>query len=428
MSDRRVFFALAVPGVSVLGAWTRLFGQPRQAPEWTRAVEAYSLGRFDEADRLAADLLVREPAHIDAKRLRGALALWRNDSSAAEVWLRDVVTHPRKDKEAAALLAEALVRQDRFAEAAPFASLAGDRPRARMLESFSGTPPYGVSGTGGTQPLLQVDPFPLVELRINETQTGVFLIDTGGADTIVDTALATRLKLLTFGGERSRLFGGGTSARSERARLAALRIGDLLLRDLPAVVMPISSLLTAADGRPLAGIVGTSVLRRFAPAIDYGRGELTLATASTAKPPCQESVAVPFHLVDDHFIVARGSFGALHGLPFVVDTGLGGAAVAPSERVLSQAGVRLEEATTAVAPGGNISIRPFTVPQLGLGAYVRENARGLAGVFPEELRSALRFDVAGLLGHDFFLGLKVGFDFERMELSLCPSSPRGPAS
>lgn len=414
---------LVAVSVTLLGAWARLFGQSRRSPEWTRAVETYSLGRFDEADERAAALLARDAAHTDAKRLRGTVALWRNDVKTAEVWLREVLARARGDRVGAGLLAEALVRQDRFGEAARFAALGGDRTRARMLASFGDDRPYRLAGTIGVRPLLQVDPLPLVELTVNESVTGVFLVDTGAADTVLDTTLATRLEVPTYGGERGRLFAGGVTARTERGRLASLRIGDLVVHDLPAVVMPVRSLLTTADGRPLDGIVGTSVLSRFAPVIDYGRGDLVLTSSSTAtQPSCRATSVVPFWLVDDHFIVAAGSFGTLEAQPFIVDTGVGGAAVAPSDVVLRRAGIRPEAEATAVAPGGTITIRPFTVPRLALGTHVREHARGLAGVFPEALKATLRFEVAGLLGHEFFRDLRVAFDFERMEMRLCPSA------
>lgn len=408
--------------VTIFGAWTRVFGQRGRSTLWTHALEAYSLGRFDEAEQRAAAVLALDPSHADARRLRGAVALWRNDLTAAEAWLREVAGRSGRDRLAAELLAEALVRQDRFAEAAPFASKAGDRIRARMLAGFGDVRPYRLAGTVGRRPLLQTDPLPLVELTVNDAATGVFLVDTGAADTIIDTSLAARLRVPTYGSERGGLFAGGATARMERGRLASLRIGDLVVLDLPAVVMPTRSLLTTADGRPLDGIVGTSILRRFASTIDYARSEIVLAPSTEGLPACPAGTVIPFWLVDDHFIVATGSIGTLQGQAFIVDTGVGGAAVAPSEAVVRRAGVRLEAEAAAVAPGGTIAIRPFRVPDLALGAYVRENARGLAGVFPEALKTTLRFEIAGLLGHEFFRGLRVGFDFVRMEMQLCASA------
>lgn len=410
---------VVVLAVSLLGAWARVFGQADRSPAWTRAVGAYAQGRFDEADRWAADVLVRETTHVDAQRLRATIALWRNEVRTAETWLRGVVARAPRDRLAGGLLAEALTRQDRFDEAAPLLARSGARARGRMLASFGATQPYRLEGVGSVRPLLQVDPLPLVELTVNEAVTAVFLVDTGGADTIVDPAIAARLSAPTFGGERGGLFGGGATARIEWARLASLRIGELVLRDLPAVVMP-TRLLTAPDGRPLDGIVGTSVLRRFASTIDYVRGELALATGvQPGRVLCEATTRVPFWLVQDHFMVAVGSFGTVEDQLFIVDTGVGGATVAPSAAVLRKAGIQPEAPTSAAGPGGRIAARPFTVPRLALGRHVYKHARGLAGVFPESVTAALRFEVAGLLGHDFFRGLQVTFDFERMEILLC---------
>jgi hypothetical protein len=410
---------VVVLAMSLLG-WTRLFGQSVRSAAWSRAIDAYASGRFDEADQWAADVLTREATRVDAQRLRGTIALWRNDVKTAEFWLRGALAREPRNRLAAGLLAEALTRQDRFNEAAPFAVGSGDRARGRMLASFGATRPYRLEGEIGARPLLQVDPLPLVELTINEAVSGVFLVDTGGADTIIDPAIATRLRVQTFGGERGGLFAGGKTARIERARLASLRFGAMVLRDLPAVVMPTRALLVAPDGRPLDGVLGTSVLRRFASTIDYARGGLVLAPrVESGQASCRAITRVPFWLVDDHYIVASGSFGTLDHQMFIVDTGVGGAAVAPSEAVLRKAGIVPEAPTSAVGPGGGLAVRPFTVPRLALSAYAQESARGLAGVFPASLTSALRFDVAGFLGHDFFRGLRVTFDFDRMEILLC---------
>jgi hypothetical protein len=102
-----------------------------------------------------------------------------------------------------------------------------------------------------------------------------------------------------------------------------------------------------------------------------------------------------------------------------VDTGLAGAGVKLAESVIKEAGITLEEdkATTGSGGGGALKIVPYVVKRLSFGDIVEENVPGLFdGPFPWQ--TMFGFQLAGMIGHDFFKTHAVTFDFEGMRIFL----------
>ena len=102
-----------------------------------------------------------------------------------------------------------------------------------------------------------------------------------------------------------------------------------------------------------------------------------------------------------------------------VDTGLAGAGVKLAEPVIKAAGIKLEEdkASEGAGAGGKLKIVPYTVRRLSFGGIEEENVPGLYdGPFPWE--NTFGFNLAGMVGHDFFKAYAVTFDFETMQIFL----------
>jgi hypothetical protein len=137
-------------------------------------------------------------------------------------------------------------------------------------------------------------------------------------------------------------------------------------------------------------------------------------TASSGK-----SVAVPFWIASDHFMVAWGRVEALPPALLFVDTGLAGAGVKLAESVIKQAGIKLEQdkAYAGAGGGGKLKIVPYVVCHLSFGQVQEENVPGLYdGPFPWE--NLFGFHLAGMVGHDFFRPYAMTFDFENMKIIL----------
>ncbi len=89
------------------------------------------------------------------------------------------------------------------------------------------------------------------------------------------------------------------------------------------------------------------------------------------------SVAVPFWIAGDHFMVGWGRVEALAPSLLFVDTGLAGAGVKLAESVIKQAGIRLEEdkASTGAGGGGTLKIVPYVVHRLSFGEVQEDQRR-----------------------------------------------------
>jgi len=138
------------------------------------------------------------------------------------------------------------------------------------------------------------------------------------------------------------------------------------------------------------------------------------AAESSAK-----SVAVPFWIASDHFMVGWGRVETLPPTLLFVDTGLAGAGVKLAESVIKQAGIKLEEdkASEGAGGGGTLKIVPYIVSRLSFGDIPENNVPGLYdGPFPWE--NSFDFYLAGMVGHDFFKPYAVTFDFETMQIVL----------
>jgi hypothetical protein len=132
-----------------------------------------------------------------------------------------------------------------------------------------------------------------------------------------------------------------------------------------------------------------------------------------------DSVATPFWIASDHFMVGWGRVETLPPALLFVDTGLAGAGVKLAEPVIKEAGIKLEEdkATEGAGAGGKLKIVPYTVRRLSFGDVKEHDVAGIYdGPFPWE--NIFGFHLAGMIGHDFFKPYAVTFDFETMRIFL----------
>jgi predicted aspartyl protease len=334
-------------------------------------------------------------------------------------------------------VAEAYYRRDNFQRAAASLSrievstntlIISQYPTLNIakLESFKGQTPYDVHGKGQTTRLkfLRTDPLPLVSVRVNGGDEVTFFIDTGGSEVALDTELAKELGLPTFG-QGQGTFSGGEHAAVQQSRIESLTAGAWTINNLPIVTLALRQLSEGLGVKRIDGCIGTNLPYHFLATLDYPHGELVLrrktakslrqfATASSGK-----SVAVPFWIAGDHFMVGWGRVEAIPPVLLFVDTGLAGAGVKLAKSVITQSGIKLEEdkASEGAGAGGKLKIVPYTVRRLSFGGIMEEDVAGLYdGPFPWE--GTFGFYLAGMVGHDFFKPYALTFDFQTMQIFL----------
>jgi Aspartyl protease/Tetratricopeptide repeat len=435
MKYASIFIALAV----IVAPWCfsgQATSQPNQS-EIDSADRLFEVGKFAEAGELYARIEAQNPKDYSAILQLGRIALLSNRLDDAQKWLEEAIALQPGDDDAKVMLAEAFYRRDDFQKAA--ASLNGVEANTNKLiiaqyptlnvaklESFKGQTPYELHGDGQTTRLKFVNtgPLPVVSVRINGGDEVTFFIDTGGSEVVLDTDFARELGLPQFG-EVQGTFSGGEHADVGQSRIESLALGDWTVKNLPVATLALRQLSAGLGVKRIDGIIGTTLFYHFLATLDYPHGELVLRrkTAESreefAAASSDNSVAIPFWIASDHFMVGWGRVETMPPALLFVDTGLAGAGVKLAESVIKEAGIKLEEdkAYEGAGGGGTLKIVPYTVRQLSFGDMREDDVAGLYdGPFPWE--NTFGFHLAGMVGHDFFKPYAVTFDFENMQIFL----------
>ena len=357
MKHARLCIAFAIIAVSC-----GLAGQATSQPKPTDIESAnrlFEAGKFAEAGEIYARLAAQDPKDDRAVLQLGRIALLANRLDDAQKWFEQALALKPDDTDAKIMLAEAFYRRDDFQKAA--AALNGVDVAANkliidqyptlnvaVLESFKGETPYDVQGEGQITRLKFVNaagPLPVVSVRVNGGEEVTFFIDTGGSEVALDTNFAKELGLPQFG-EMQGTFSGGEHAQS---RIASLTVGGWTVHNLPVVTLALRQLSARLGVKRIDGCIGTTLLYHFFATLDYPQGQLVLRRKDAksweqfAAESSGDSVAVPFWIASNHFMVGWGRVETMPPTLLFVDTGLAGAGVKLAESVIKQAGIKLEE-------------------------------------------------------------------------------------
>ena len=396
----------------------------------------FQMGEFAKADEQYARIAADHPDDYSAILQLGRIALLSNRLDDAESWLKKAIGLRGGEADPKIMLAEVYYRRDDFEKAA--ASLDGidvstnplvvsQYPTLNVakLRSFKGQTPYQVLGDGQMTRLkfLRTDPLPLVSVRVNGGAEVTFFIDTGGSEVALDTEFARELGVPQFGAVQG-TFSGGQHAEVQQGRIESLTVGDWTVRNLPAAMLPLRQLSESLGAKRIDGIIGTTLFYHFLATIDYPNGELVLRRKDAASleqfvATAGKSIAVPFWIASDHFMVGWGRVETLPPTLLFIDTGLASAGVKLAESVIKEAGIKLEEdkASSGAGGGGTLRIVPYVVHRLSFGQLQEDNVPGLYdGPFP--WKNLFGFHLAGMVGHDFFKPHAVTFDFQNMKVFL----------
>lgn len=396
----------------------------------------FQAGEFARAREQYAYIAANSPNDYAAILRLGRIALLSNQLDDAENWLEKAIALRPNDADPKVMLAEAYYRRDDFEKAA--AALVGVDVNANQLvitqyptlnvaklRSFRGQTPYEVQGNGQSTrlKLLRTDPLPLVSVRVNGGAEVTFFIDTGGSEVALDSDFARELGVPQFGAVQG-TFSGGQRTEVRQGRIDSLTLGDWTVRNLPAVMLPLRQLSQGLGAKRIDGVIGTTLFYHFLATLDIPRGELVLRRKGTTNveqlaASLGKSVAVPFWIASDHFMVAWGRVDSLPPALLFVDTGLAGAGVKLAESAIKQARIKLErdKASAGAGAGGKLVTVPYVVRRLSFGQVQEENVPGLYdGPFPWE--NLFGFYLAGMVGHDFFKPYAMTFDFEAMKIIL----------
>jgi aspartyl protease family protein len=109
----------------------------------------------------------------------------------------------------------------------------------------------------------------IAQVRLNDSRTGRFVVDTGASACVVSPELAAALRIHPgSGGETVPMQVVGGVSAGPRVTIASVRVGDLEVQDVAAVVHPI--------GPGIDGLLGNTFLGRFTVTLDPDKAVLLL--------------------------------------------------------------------------------------------------------------------------------------------------------
>lgn len=404
----------------------------------TAAEPLFRAGRLPEAKAAYLEALEDRPGDPGLLKRLGDLCLYENRPEDAVRHLGEALERGsglrRRWPLSAAIRAQlgmAHYRMDRFEAASEqFAAAAGPLPLgpfravaglARHLAAFGDVVPYRIEGPQVARlEFVVTDPLPMVELSVNGGPPVLFLVDTGGAELVLDRRLAAEAGaelVSSLEGEYS----GRRRARTGLGRVGSIQAGELRIHDVPVHTLDLSE-LPRFLGVDVRGVLGTRLLMHFLATIDYPGGALVLRRGP-APALGDDARTIPFWLAESHLILARGRLNGLPPTCFWVDTGLEGGGFLASETQLRSAGVAIDWSTAQEGPGGGGLVKEarVVIDSLTLGegddAITHAAVPGMVQDKPLSIfGDRLGFEVGGLISHAFFRPYALTIDFADMRL------------
>jgi len=390
----------------------------------------FQTGEFQAAKKTYQEIIKNNPKDFQALVLLGNIALLSNKFKKAEKWLLKALKASPSELAPHALLAEVYYRQDDFKNAAKHLRKFSMDDLAERLESFKDKEPYKIIGTKDKfiVKMKLVEPLPIVEVKINNSKTVNFLIDTGAAETIIDKDFAQELGLETFGAKTG-VFAGGKQASTSLGKAVSITLGDLKVENFPVTILPVRPFSVMFEGMQIDGIIGTVLFYHFITTMDYPNGQIIFRRNTKEQLRVFEDeikddnpIEIPFWMAEDHYMVAWGSVNKSEKTLFFLDTGLAGGGFTGAKKTLEDGQVELDEAKAqeGLGGGGKVKIIPFVVEELAFGDAVERNINGVfAEKFPLEYSTGFR--IGGIISHQFFRTYALTFDFLKMRFILVKS-------
>ncbi len=397
------------------GLVAMLFAQPGlEKPDL-----AFEAGHFSEAARLYEQYHKQMPSEPRYLVRLGQIALYENRFADVDTRERQALKLDPANQAAKAIEAESFYRQDKFGEAIPFLRDLKHDGEADEFQALEGKMAYETPADFRRVdvPFTQLDPLPVVEVKLNGSAPSRFFIDTGGAELIVDNDKAAELGLKTYGGGKG-TFAGGKQADLQRAIVDSVDLNGLQVRNVPAMTLDLSNLGLVLGGK-IDGCVGTVFLYHFLSTIDYVHRRLTLQPKGSRFHSEGQTVRIPFWMSGTHTMVAWGHLNDAPEHLFFIDTGLAGSGVNAPKETLDEAKIKLDDgpAATGYGGGGAVQFRSFTVQRVTLGPITEADIGGVYdGNFVMGKMSP--FQIAGLISHQFFRPYELTFDFDHMQMLL----------
>lgn len=265
---------------------------------------------------------------------------------------------------------------------------------------------------------------PFLTVRVNDTATMSFVLDTGASLTVIDEKRARDLRLALQDTQRIAGRDGGEGAITfSLAKGVTIDVGATQFRPDHTGV---TSFAKAENlmGHPMDGVLGGDFISRYVVEVDYSKHVVTLHDSKTYRPPASGET-LPLKIVDGYPCVSarvqvagREPFDVLFG----IDTGDGGTGIGLNSPFVKRH--RLLEALETI-PGfsaglsGESGVRTGRAERLMLGRTTI--LKPIVGVSVATAGAHARSEIDGLLGSEIWRRFRVVLDYSRRRITLEPN-------
>ncbi len=257
-----------------------------------------------------------------------------------------------------------------------------------------------------TIPFEQTDKLIYLQVRVNDSESLQFVLDSGAGVWVIDQLLAKKLNLKLEEKDKLKGAGAGTFDVTYTKNVTFGLPGVKLL--VPNVALTDLSALSAGLGRKVDGIIGYEFFDRYVVEIDYDANVVRLFEPKTYEYSGHGEI-IPITIKRKHaFVAAKIKVAGRESVnrEYLVDTGASGMV---SDPLVAQSTAPKMEFVGGVGLGKEAKIVLGRVERLQLGSFVFENANGVSSAGP--------MTIAGELLHRF----TVVFDYSRGQMILEPS-------
>ncbi len=277
---------------------------------------------------------------------------------------------------------------------------------------------------------------PHVPVMLNGSGPFTFTLDTGATATTISKALAEKLGIEIYEGDKAMASGvGGVRFPVAFAKTEKLQIGDEIIENEEMMVIDFDSLFEGACFMP--GVIGHTTLKRYEISVNYPAKTLELRKSNGSQRKTNDVDWYDFEYLEETHLIGVPTF--LNGIgPFhmVLDTGSGGNVITP--KAAEKIGISKAQSATEIkvkslgssgceegcqGVGGFAQGYAIQLESLAIGNVTMENPT--VGVIDLKVISP-RGDVIqdGIIGFPFLKDMELVIDYPNKKLAFlkCPQN------
>jgi predicted aspartyl protease len=305
----------------------------------------------------------------------------------------------------------------------PMRSLCSILALVSALTAICSCTPVPMSATRTDLPLQLVNNLVFVSVRVGSSEPLSFILDTGASATVLNRTVAERLGLDLHASEDART--GGGSVQTASATGVTLSVGSMSLPDVTVVAIDLSG-LQAGLGRPVDGILGYEIFRRYVVAIDYAANTVRLHDPTEYRMP-EKATFLPI-VIEDQIPFAQVQLlrptGDTTDAKVEVDTGQTGAMTLVKPYVDTNQLVAAQQPTVRIRTGailsGGVTAEVVRIAGVRLGRFLVTNP--IVNVTPDADGAGVSGGTVGLLGGEVLRRFTVTVDYSRSRIILEPNA------